>query len=229
MELKNAVPWGRSFYEYEKMFALSENDLNGRILGCSDGPASFNAELSLRGCDIISADPTYAFSCDQLKNRIDEVYEEVIDQVKNNFDDFIWDTISSVEELGKVRMSAMNLFLGDYEEGKAEGRYVEGSLPELPFEKKQFDLALCSHFLFLYSEQFSYEFHRKSLLQLCSVAEEVRIYPLVNLKNEPSPYVDLFLEEAEKLGICAELCEVSYRFQKGADKMMILKAKQQNP
>jgi hypothetical protein len=41
--LDSVVPWGRSFDEYVAMFALSEEDLGRRVLGCADGPASFNA------------------------------------------------------------------------------------------------------------------------------------------------------------------------------------------
>lgn len=59
MELANIVPWGRSFEEYRAMFELSEQDLNKRILGCGDGPASFNAEATKRGSKVISCDPVY--------------------------------------------------------------------------------------------------------------------------------------------------------------------------
>ncbi len=46
MKLENVVPWGRSLAEYQAMFALSEEELQKRILGCGDGPASFNAEMT---------------------------------------------------------------------------------------------------------------------------------------------------------------------------------------
>jgi hypothetical protein len=46
MELSKVVPWGRTFKEYKKMFSLSESDLKKTILGCGDGPACFNAELT---------------------------------------------------------------------------------------------------------------------------------------------------------------------------------------
>ncbi len=49
MKLSVVVPWTRSFNEYRDMFALAEVDLEKRIVGCGDGPASFNAELSARG------------------------------------------------------------------------------------------------------------------------------------------------------------------------------------
>ena len=41
--LDQVVPWGRSFDEYRRMFALTDADLSRVILGCGDGPASFNA------------------------------------------------------------------------------------------------------------------------------------------------------------------------------------------
>jgi hypothetical protein len=37
--LDQVVPWGRSFDEYQRMFALTGADL-GLILGCGDGPAA---------------------------------------------------------------------------------------------------------------------------------------------------------------------------------------------
>ena len=48
VKLSEVIPWGRSFEEYRLMFALSEADLAGVILGCGDGPASFNTEATTR-------------------------------------------------------------------------------------------------------------------------------------------------------------------------------------
>lgn len=222
MELKNAVPWGRSLKEYCEIFSLSETDLKKKILGCSDGPASFNAELTALGGDVISFDPIYRYETEDIRSRIDEVYSEVIDQVSRNLTDFLWESIVSVEELGEIRMSAMDRFLHDYDLGKSEGRYLAGALPDLPFEAESFELALCSHFLFLYSEQFSYEFHRDALTALLQRADEVRVFPLVNLRNEISPYLERFLSESSELGVSAELVDVAYRFQKGATQMLVL-------
>ena len=60
--IDRVVPWGRSAPEYQAMFALDEADLGGRILGCGDGPASFNAEMSAQGRAVVSVDPLYAVS-----------------------------------------------------------------------------------------------------------------------------------------------------------------------
>ncbi len=47
----------------------------------------------------------------------------------------------------------MKKFLADYETGKKEERYLLHSLPNLDLSDNQFEVCLCSHFLFLYSEQ----------------------------------------------------------------------------
>jgi hypothetical protein len=54
--------WSRSFEEYRLIFGLTESDLCRLILGCGDGPASFNAEATALGHRVISCDPTYAYS-----------------------------------------------------------------------------------------------------------------------------------------------------------------------
>ncbi|HEX3372108.1 MAG TPA: hypothetical protein VHS08_06290, partial [Candidatus Acidoferrales bacterium] len=63
------VPWGRSFEEYQRMFNLSTLDFDRKILGCADGPASFNAHMFRHGRRIVSCDPIYQFSAPQIKDR----------------------------------------------------------------------------------------------------------------------------------------------------------------
>lgn len=122
--LEEVVPWGRSFDEYRRMFALSDDDLTLRILGCGDGPASFNAEATRRGAAVISCDPIYRWEVADIRERIAATYDEILDQTRRNIDEFLWDSIQSVDELGEVRMAAMQDFLNDYGQGRAQGRYV---------------------------------------------------------------------------------------------------------
>ena len=215
------MPWGRSFDEYQTMFMLKSSDLQKDILGCGDGPAAFNHQLSTRGGRVTSIDPIYAFSAAQIKTRIDEIYDEVLSQVSNNKADFVWKNIKSVAELAQIRMQAMNDFLTDYEHGKQQGRYLAGALPTLDFENEQFDLALCSHFLFLYSEHFSLDQHIKSVLELCRVAKEVRIYPLVSLDGKKSPHLDAVINKLKKHNIKTLRQKVDYEFQQGATEMLV--------
>ncbi len=78
-------------------------------------------------------------------------------------------------------MSAMENFLADFDTGKQEGRYIAGELPSLPFDNGQYDIALSSHFLFLYSAQLSAEFHLQALQEMLRVSREVRVFPLLTL------------------------------------------------
>ena len=220
MDLKNIVPWGRSYEEYCVMFALSEADLEKAILGCADGPASFNAVLTKRGGKIISIDPIYAFSCDEIGQRIRETYATVVEQARLNAHQFVWDTITSPEELGRIRMDAMKIFLDDYDLGQSVGRYVYQTLPDLSFENNFFELALCSDFLFLYSTQLSQQFHYRAVKELCRVADEVRIFPLIDLDGCRSVHLDPVCESLIQDGFSVSIEQVSYEFQKGASQML---------
>jgi len=224
VELNSIVPWGRTLSEYKDIFSLTESDLQQSILGCGDGPASFNAELTQQGGNVVSIDPTYQFERSSLEKRISEVYDEVIPQLYKNQDKYIWKSITSVDELGRIRMGAMHRFISDYEAGKESGRYIHESLPELSFRNKQFDIALCSHYLFLYSDHVSLEKHISSIKELCRVAKEVRIYPLLSLNGEISPYLKDVITSLNESALSTLLVDVNYQFQKGATQMLVIKS-----
>jgi hypothetical protein len=220
MVIDRVVPWGRSFDEYRRMFALRDIDLSTSILGCADGPASFNAEATKRGIRVTSCDPLYQFSRAQIRERIAVIYDDVLAQAWQDRDKFVWADIQSVEQLGAVRMSAMNAFLEDYEAGLRQGRYVLGELPKLPFRNRSFGLAVCSHFLFLYSDHLDAAFHRQAILELSRVAREVRIFPLLTLEARLSPYVSIIEDHFSQMGYRVSLESVPYEFQRGANQMM---------
>jgi hypothetical protein len=219
-ELKRVLPWGRSFDEYLRMFNLNDDDLNRRILGCADGPASFNAEMYRRGRRVISCDPVYRFTKEQLKTQIKRASVKIIEQTRKNMDNFMWSSIGSIRELRDIRLTAMRRFLDDYELGKKQGRYIVAELPILPFDNGAFDIALCSHFLFLYSDRLSLEFHRESIVQLLRVADDVRIFPLIDLDLKPSPYVQPIASSLEENGFTISIERVNYEFQRGGNKML---------
>jgi hypothetical protein len=219
-KFKNVVPWGRSFEEYQSMFALSKDDLKNKILGCGDGPASFNATLTTQGGSIISVDPLYRYSALEIGNRIDKIYAEVLEQTRQNKSKFNWTDFKSIEHLGHIRKAAMEEFLSDYTTGRHEGRYVNAGLPGLPFDDNQFRLALCSHFLFLYGEKFSLNFHLQSIKELCRVASEVRIFPLLDLDSKKSAHLDATLTGLQSEDYYVTVETVSYEFQKSGNQML---------
>lgn len=223
--LAQVVPWGRSFDEYCRMFALSDDDLSLTILGCGDGPASFNVEATSRGFAVTSCDPIYRWSVRDIRERITATFDEIINQTRRNVDEFVWDSIPSVDELGRVRMAAMDAFLEDFSRGKHQGRYVEAGLPTLPFADSSFDLAVCSHLLFLYSLQLGAAFHQQAILELCRVAREVRIFPLLALGGQRSPYVDRCVAEIRAAGGETSIENVPYEFQRGGNQMMRIRTR----
>ena len=218
--LDQVVPWGRSLEEYRHMFMLFNDELTSRILGVGDGPASFNSEMKGLGHTVISIDPIYVFSKNQIEQRIEKTYDTVISQVKQKPDDFVWDFFAAPEHLGCYRLERMQKFLQDFNIGKAQGRYLPLSLPKLCFADEKFDLAVCSHLLFLYSDQLSLDFHRESIKELCRVSREVRIFPLLALNCRKSPYVSPIQSYFGDMGFSVDISVVPYEFQKGGNEMM---------
>jgi hypothetical protein len=216
--LEKVVLWGRSYKEYLSMFSLSSTDLAKRILGCSDGPAGFNAELTRQGGQVVSIDPIYQFSVSEIKNQIEATYEIVLNETRKNHNEFVWTHIKNVEELGRMRKETMLQFLADYPNNKE--RYIVGKLPALDFTDNAFDLALCSHFLFLYSEHFSMDFHIQSIVELCRVAQEVRIFPLLELGARKSRHFGEVIECLSDQGYECVVETVAYEFQKGGNEML---------
>jgi len=205
------------------MFALSDADLKAKILGCGDGPSSFNTEVTDQNGVVVSIDPVYQFTKDEIRQRILETAETILEQVSQNREDFVWSSIGSVDELETIRMSAMTKFLEDYDQGKEEQRYIEAYLPDLPFKDKSFDLVLCSHFLFLYGEHFDLEFHTDSVLEMCRVGSEIRIFPLLDLKGNRSSYLEPLMAKLIDNGYQCAIETVDYEFQKGGNEMLKVK------
>jgi hypothetical protein len=218
--LNRIVPWGRSFDEYRRMFALSEVDLRSRILGCADGPASFNADATQIGGHVVSCDPLYRWSATEIRDRIVATSEDVLEQTRRNAHEFVWHATRSVEELRQLRMGAMEKFLKDYDAGTRESRYVDAALPTLPFADQHFNLAICSHFLFLYTDHLTEGFHRSAVLELVRVAPEVRIFPLLALDGKPSAYVPGTVGSLRECGHEVSIEKVPYEFQRGGNQMM---------
>jgi hypothetical protein len=220
VQLHEIIPWGRSLDEYQRMFALTESDLAGRILGCGDGPASFNAELTQLGHRVISCDPIYTFSPAQILERFEASIDPVMSQVRAHPQNYVWTYHRSPEELLNTRKRVIRTFLSDYETGLARRRYVVAELPTLPFTTQSFDLAVSSHLLFLYSRLLSKEFHFQSILELCRVAKEVRLFPITTLECEISPHLIPLMTQLQHHGLKVELIKVDYQLQRNGNQML---------
>jgi hypothetical protein len=188
-----------------------------------DGPASFNAEMFAGGKSVVSVDPLYVFRADEIEKQFYAVVDNIITQIKATPGDWVWSYHKSPEHLKENRIKTLKTFIIDYEKGKAAGRYLVGELPRLDFQENQFELALCSHFLFLYSDHFTYEFHRASILEMLRVAAEIRIFPLLTLTLKKSPYVEPLIAELQAAGFSVNVETVDYELQRGGNEMLSIR------
>jgi len=220
VELENVVPLGRSLKEYRLMFDLTDKDLDKQILGVADGIASFNAEMTELGKTVVSVDPIYNFEGKEIIEQFYNVIDSVVNQLKATEEDYIWDIFKSPDEYKQYRIQTLEKFIADYDLGKRESRYILGELPSLDFEDSSFDLALSSHLLFFYSEQLDYGFHLASVKEILRTANEIRIFPLLDLKLNRSVHLDPVICELESQGLSVELRKVDYDMQRGENMML---------
>lgn len=211
LRLEKVVLLGRTFGEYLQFFALTEPELTGKsILDVASGVSSFTAEARERGLEVSAADPIYALAPEEISGRA----EPDLDLISNSIGKvpaYTWRCYRSVDEMRGFRERAVTRFLKDYPTGR-EKHYFPSLLPNLPFADRQFDLTLVSYFLFVYQEQFSYEFHRDSVLELMRVTRgEARIYPTVTFEAEKSEYIPRLREDVAMRHL--EFSEVATDFE----------------
>jgi len=221
-KLEDVLPWGRHEWEYTAFFALDDTSLDmpveTRILDCGGGPSSFNAERNARGGSVVTVDPLFQFDGTAINARVIETRDAMLAGLRAERHRFI--LTGTIEDHEALRLSATRGFLADFDAGKAEDRYVTGALPDLPFDDAVFDLALSSHFLFLYSEHLDESFHRAALLEMMRVAGEARIFPLLDLAGLPSVHLTPVRAALEAAGFTTSVEKVAYEFQKGGDEML---------
>jgi hypothetical protein len=208
--------------EYAGMFDLSGQDLRKRFIDCAGGPSSFNAEMTAQGRSVVSCDPIYEHDGGEIAERVAETYGPMLDSVGAERDRFVWSRFSNPAHLGEERMRAMSRFLRDYDEGRAEGRYVAAALPDLPFEDGRFDIALSPHLLFLYSDQLTVGFHVDSIVEMLRVAREVRVFPLLDMRGRRSGHLEAVIELLGRRGIAVRVRKVPYEFQQSGDEAMFV-------
>jgi SAM-dependent methyltransferase len=191
---------GRSSATCLGNFALTLDDLAGSsTLDVGAGPGALAADANRAGHDVVACDPLYRLSHDALGLRGEaglSVGRELIERDRSAFG-----SEGQAEALLADRRSALDTFLGDYASGRANGRYLAGSLPHLPFADGAFDRVLCGHLLFLYDDRLDLDFHRRAIRELLRVARrEVRLFPLNAFHGEESALLRPVLDELRPEG-----------------------------
>jgi SAM-dependent methyltransferase len=214
--LDKVVLLGRTLDEYRRYFALDLEQLRGTsILDVASGVGSFCAEARQAGISVTACDPIYALRADDIERRCGPDLDHIVEAVRN-LETYRWNFYRSPEYLRTLRERAYRTFLQDY---RAEHQhYVPASLPRLPFPDAQFDLTLVSYFLFVYEEQFDYEFHRQSMLELMRVTRgEVRIYPTVTFEAQRSAFLDRLSADPALQPLGFEIVPTDFEFLVGSN------------
>ncbi|WP_127586863.1 class I SAM-dependent methyltransferase [Paenibacillus koleovorans] len=195
----------RTFDEYERMFDLTPSLLtSGPILDVAGGASSFVADAEAKGIDITAADPMYAMSPEDIHAKgafeLNDAYQKLV-KLQHQYD---WSYYGGLAPYRTAREQSLVKFAAHFAKDRelSKGsripsqRYVPAQLPQLPFPDHQFSLVLCSHFLFLYGEQFDEAFHEAALAELVRVCKsdgEARVYPLLTLRWERYPQLDAIM------------------------------------
>ena len=64
------------------------------------------------------------------------------------------------------------------------------------------------------------QFHISAIREMCRVAREARIFPLLRLGAKPSPHVPGVVEHFGNAGYEVDIVTVIYEFQRGGNKML---------
>lgn len=218
--LEGVVPWGREAEEYESFFALGDVPPAAHMLDCGGGPSSFTAQRSAGGPGVRAVDPIYALGQAAIRARFEATREPMLEGMKNARGRFVWNYYPSPEAVVARREKALEAFLAD--RARHPERYVAAALPALPFAAASFDVAVCSHLLFLYSDELSLALHVESLREMLRVAREARVFPLLDMTGKPSrhlvPALSALADE-----VTAERVAVPFEFQRGATHMLRLR------
>lgn len=222
---KHAPGWVYNMADYRQMFDLVDEELQKEILDYPGGISSFNAQMHELGHHVVSGDEAYQFNPEEIKNYAENVFQADEAHLRKHLESLKLRDEKAIDAILQLWHDAKDKFLQDYEKGKQEGRYQSIGLPKFPYEFHHFKLALCSDMLF--HTQLSEHISPQVLMnELCRVAEEVRVFPLLNEKGEIADDLGPVMLELQQQNFGIEVREVPYEQHKGGDAMLRVWAKE---
>ncbi len=223
--VSHVVFYGRSLHEYYALYELTDADMAGKkILDCAAGTASFTAEATAKGYDVIACDPMYGQDADVLRRTAMDDIEHVMKRLKATKDDFNWDFYGDIEGRRNSAKKGFFRFIEDYTTTNDDNRYINAALPKLPFADNSFDIVLCGHFLFLYADRFPPGFTETAIDELIRICRgDLFIYPLHKMGEDAQGDKHGIVERLTGMGINATVRQAGLQFRKGADSYLAIK------
>jgi hypothetical protein len=210
----------RPLFDYCREFALTREDLlAGRILDCPGGASPFGAQVRARGGEVVSVDPAYSRSGDELRGMIEHNLAATPDWIAAKGEAVDWSDLGSPNALLRAFEPSADLFLADY--AAHPEHYVAGSLPDLPLPDGHARLALSSFLLFAYPDVFDVDAHVAALCELVRVADEARVFPLVDSDATPYPHLEQVRAALDVHGVRTELRPTTATYSVGADHALV--------
>lgn len=232
MDVENPIPefdyiafYGRSLAEYEKIYQIDRSELKGlTILDCASGPATFSAELRAIGGNVTAVDPQYKNNNETLREKGERDIDHIIERMIAAPGSYTFNHFSNWEEIRQTRRRTLHQFCDDFALHQPQGHYLHGALPELPFADNHFDIVLCSHLLFTYSKQLSFEFHRASIWELLRVSrKELRLFPINDLQGKRHPDFEELLKELAQANVETEISRSPFDSIQGMNELLVLR------
>ena len=216
---KVAPGWVYNFADYCQMFDLSEADRKKAILDFPGGVSSFNAEMHELGHSVLSADVAYVLSPDEIQQHAQKVYEKNEDFLTANMQTLRSHVADEVDKIFAQWQDNMRMFIDHYAQSSSSERYCVIDSSTLPFSDGQFSLALCSDFMF-HTQSSDLLSPEVLIKELCRVAHEVRVFPLLDEKGEVNPGLGPLMLMLQQDGYGVEVREVPYELRKGGNAML---------
>ena len=222
MELfTNLYFWGESYENVINMFDLDDIDLKKSILDCMGPPSSFTPLARKAGQKVVSCSDVYGSNKEALEEKVPEILRQTLSIIGDNPDRFVGSAIGTTKEYSEKLKSSLDIFFKTYNDDFKEDLYSSESLPVLnDFNASEFGLVICRHFLFKENANFTVDFHVRCIKEMCRVAKECRIFPLVGANSEPAKILPEVMKALQDEGVDVEVRKVSYELRRNANAML---------
>jgi len=224
IEPSTAFFWGHNLVDYCDMFALTASEFAHRnIIECGCGPNAFHAQLVSQGGQVLSCDPLFETSFEQLNPLLLKQHQSTLSLLEKEPSCFLWEKFLPFEVLATKRLAGLELFLKDYaeDEQKKQRTYFSAPLNKMPYSDFHFDLALSTFFLFSNRLQsHTLEEYLALIQEWARIAKEVRIFPILDFNGQLSPLIGPILLKLQELQFGVEIKEVPYQWQAPGNAML---------
>lgn len=224
--MRKLVLWGHHVAEYKAMFDVSDDALCSRVLEYGCGPSAINATLHEKSAHLVSVDPLFRLEKPALTEKIQSLSHHRIEQMRTDKHPLDVASYGGVDAFIASRQEGIATFLADYEKGREEKRYQALPKEQLLFTDAAFDYALSSHYLFADPDSQPVDFHLQVISELARVANEVRIFPLIDRTGQPSPLLGPVLLGLQQENFGVEVREVNYTLYPAGNAMLRVWAQQ---